>query len=75
MKGVEEVAVDQVGFWSLFSESGEIEFQSSANHEPTMAVPIATKGSKVEMMEAVLVLVMLNQPIEVQRKIRTSDCS
>lgn len=66
--------VTEMGLWSPFSELGEIGFQFSANNEPTMAVLIAMKCSKVEMMEVDLPMIEPNQPIQVQRKRQTSGC-
>lgn len=61
-------------FWTPFSKAGEIWFQPSANHEPTMAVLIAMKGSKLWRNEADLPTMEPNGPVQVQKKRRTSGC-
>lgn len=61
-------------FWSLLSEAGEISFQYSANHEPTMAVLIAMKGPKFGRAEADLPAMEPNRPVQFQQKRRTSGC-
>lgn len=69
------VAVNELDFWSVLSEKGEIWFQFSVNHEPSMPVPmIAMKGPKVGVMEADLAMLTPNQLIQTERKRRTSDC-
>lgn len=65
--------MNEVDFWSPFSEAGEILFQFSANHEPTMAVLIAMKDPKL-WTEADLPTMEPNRPVQVQQKRRTSGC-
>lgn len=64
--------MNEVGFSSIYSERCRIEFQFSANREPTMAVRIAMEGSKVEIKTDLTV--MPNQPIQAQRSSRMSGC-
>lgn len=66
--------MNEVDFWSPFSEVGEIWFQFSANHEPTMAVLIAMKDPKFGRTEADLPTMEPNRPVQVQQKRRTSGC-
>lgn len=66
--------MNEVDFWSPFSGAGEIWFQSSANHEPTMAVLIAMKGPNLGRTEAHLPTMEPNRPVQIQQKRQTSGC-